>query len=240
MEAKRINKYLAECGVASRREADRMIAEQRVLINGQLAGPGDKVYGSEEILLDGKPVRMTTENVMLAFYKPVGVVVTNKDKHAEKTIMECIDYPQRLTYAGRLDKDSEGLLLLTNDGDFINEAMRSKNYHEKEYVVRLNRSVKRDDLERLSKGIFLKDLEVKTRPCSIKQTGKDTVTMILTQGLNRQIRRMWKAVGYEVISLKRIRVINVELGMLMPGEWREIKGKELEELYQSVGLKIKK
>lgn len=226
----RINKYLAECGVCSRRNADRYIEEGKVTIDGITATLGSRVTGDEDICLEGQLVARVKEKVIFAFYKPVGVVVTEHDEHAKETVMDYLDYPERLTYAGRLDKDSEGLLLLTNDGDFIQAAMKGANGHEKEYQVRLDKEVTKDAVARLSKGIYIKDLQRRTKPCVIEKTGRYTVKMILTEGLNRQIRRMWKAIGYEVKTLKRTRVLNVTLGNLKPGESRQILGYELEKL----------
>ena len=174
--------------------------------------------------------------MVLAFYKPIGVTVTKKDPHAEKKIMEYIDYPIPVTYAGRLDKDSEGLILLTNDGNLIEEMMRGSKKHEKEYLVRLNKEVKEEDIQKLQEGIFIRELNRSTRPCRITKISKVGVNMILTEGLNRQIRRMWKAVGYEVLALKRTRVCNIHLGKLSPGSYRVLEGNELEDLYETVGI----
>lgn len=232
----RLNKYLAQCGICSRREADRLIEEGKVLINGHIALVGEKASANDIIEVDGKKVSNISERVVLAFNKPVGVTVSEKDEHAKVLVSDIVDYGTRLTYAGRLDKDSEGLLLLTNDGDFINKAMKAVNNHEKEYVVTLNKKIKADDIDLLRKGIYLSELEVTTKPCKIRKIDDTTVSMILTQGLNRQIRRMWKERGYSVVRLKRIRVINILLGNLKPGEWRRITGQELKDLYKSVGL----
>jgi 23S rRNA pseudouridine2604 synthase len=163
----------------------------------------------------------------------VGVTCTARDPHADRTLDEAFSYPVRLTYAGRLDRDSEGLLLMTNDGDLIDAMMRGSNGHEKEYIVRTKSRILDADLERFRKGIFLRDLEVKTRPCRVERLGDYTFRITLTQGLNRQIRRMCKAVGNEVKKLKRVRVLNVELGAMKPGEQRRIRGEELEELYRT-------
>lgn len=232
----RINKYLAEHGVCSRRGADKLIESQAVTINGGVATIGQIVSDNDIVLVNGKAVKSNIEKVIVALYKPVGVTVSEKDAHAEKLIMELVDYPDRLTYAGRLDKDSEGLILLTNDGDFINHIMRARNNHEKEYIVTLDKPVNNTHIEKLSKGIFIKELDRKTKPCRIELIGKFSVKMILTEGLNRQIRRMWKVYGYEVVKLKRVRVENIELGMLKPGKWRIIEGNELKELYRIVGM----
>ena len=173
---------------------------------------------------------------VLAFYKPVGVTCTERDPHAEKKIMDLIHYPERLTYAGRLDKDSEGLILLTNDGDLINAMMRGANRHEKEYIVKTDREITPDFLDKMRNGVYLKELDITTRECRIEKTGKYTFRIILTQGVNRQIRRMCEACGVKVKALKRIRVMNILLGDLKPGEWREITGEELEQLRRDSGM----
>jgi len=232
----RLNKYLAQCGVCSRREADKLIEAGRVTINGCIASMGEKALDNDIIAVDGKVVNACEKKVILAFNKPVGVTVSEKDEHAKVLVTDMINYGTRLTYAGRLDRDSEGLLLLTNDGEFINKAMKAVNNHEKEYVVTLNKRINDDDIETLRKGIYLPELKVTTKPCKIRRTDYATVTMVLTQGLNRQVRRMWKELGYNVVSLKRIRVINILLGDLKPGKWREITGQELNDLYKNVGL----
>ena len=231
----RLNKYLSDSGVCSRREADRMIEDGRILVNGMTAGTGMKVSDEDEIIVDGKPLKKKDKKVVLAFYKPVGITCTEKDRHAEQTIRDVIDYPVRVTYAGRLDKESEGLLLLTNDGNLINDLMRSANHHEKEYLVRVNKPITDMFIQRMSEGIYLKDLKVKTRECQVEKVGKFIFRIILTQGLNRQIRRMCASLGYRVDSLMRVRVMNVELGDLKPGEYRRITGDELSQLYRLAG-----
>ena len=179
------------------------------------------------------------KQVVLAFYKPVGVTCTEKDKHAEKIINDYIKYPVRVTYAGRLDKDSEGLLLLTNDGNLIDAMMRGANRHEKEYVVKVNKEITGEFVEKMSAGMYLAELKTQTRPCQVEKVGKFTFRIILTQGLNRQIRRMCKILGYEVTSLKRERVMNIKLGKLVPGKYKEVTGDELEKLYRLAGLQEK-
>ena len=226
----RLNQYIASCGICSRREADRLIETGRVLVNGTAAVPGMRVQGTEEVTVNGRILGGALQKVVVAYYKPVGVTCTARDPHADRTLDEAFSYPVRLTYAGRLDRDSEGLLLMTNDGDLIDAMMRGSNGHEKEYIVRTKSRILDADLERFRKGIFLRDLEVKTRPCQVERLGDYTFRITLTQGLNRQIRRMCKAVGNEVKKLKRVRVLNVELGALKPGEQRRIRGEELEEL----------
>ena len=236
MEATRLNKYLAQCGVCSRREADKLIESGKVFVNGHVADMGCKVIPTDEVRVGKKVLGGRTKTAVLAFYKPVGVICTEKDKYAEKVINDDIRFPVRVTYAGRLDKDSEGLLLLTNDGDLINALMRGTNGHEKEYIVKVNQEITDTFIEEMQKGVYLKELETKTRPCQVEKIGKFTFRIILTQGLNRQIRRMCKTLGYEVTHLKRVRVMNVLLGKLVPGKYREVTGTELEELYRSVGM----
>ncbi len=235
IELIRINKYIASCGICSRRDADKLIESGRVIVNGSKANAGLKVTGHEEIIVDGKVISGPEKKAYLAFYKPVGVTVSEKDAHAEKLIVELIDYPVRVTYAGRLDKDSEGLMILTNDGDLIERMMRGANKHEKEYIVRIDKPVSEELIKRFSEGIYLKDLDVKTRPAKAEKISEYTFRVILTQGLNRQIRRMCEACNANVVSLKRIRIVNIGLDKLKPGEFREIDTEELnrlnEELY---------
>lgn len=227
----RLNKYLADCGICSRREADRMIEAGRVTVNKVSASMGMRVSGTEDIAVDGRLLDKKDRKVVLAYYKPVGVTCTEKDKYAEKTIRDAIDYPIRVTYAGRLDKDSEGLLLLTNDGDLINGLMRASNYHEKEYLVRVNKPVTDTFLQKMAEGVFLKELNVQTRPCQVEKEGKFVFRIVLTQGLNRQIRRMCRALGFDAQGIKRVRVANITIGKLKPGNYRLLTGEELEELY---------
>lgn len=232
----RINKYLADCGICSRREADKYIDSGKVKINGQIAKSGMQVDDKDIVEFDGKQIRSLESKVVLAYYKPIGVTCTENDKHAEKTIVDAIKYPVRLTYAGRLDKDSEGLIIMTNDGELINNMMRGANRHEKEYIVKVDRTINPEFVEKMSKGVFLKDLSQTTRPCEVEIIGKNTFKIILTQGLNRQIRRMCQTLGYNVKSLKRIRVVNIELKNIRSGEYREIKGEELRNLYAKCGM----
>lgn len=236
METIRINKYLADCGVCSRREADKLIQQGRVKINGNTAEMGSRITSEDTITFNGKVLQGKAKNVVLAFYKPIGVTCTEKDKHAEKIINDYIKYPIRVTYAGRLDKDSEGLLLLTNDGALIDGIMRGVNKQEKEYIVKVDKEITEEFLEKMSEGIFLKELKTKTRPCKIEMIGKYTFRIFLTQGLNRQIRRMCGELGVEVKNLKRVRIMNIELGNLKSGTYREITGDELNELYLGAGM----
>ena len=233
----RLNKYLSEAGVCSRREADRLIESGIVTVDGKTAAPGMKVEDGQEVRVGKKVVKSKTEKTVLAVYKPAGIVCT-EDKREKKNIIRFLNYPVRITYAGRLDKDSEGLLIMTNDGDLINGMMRARYAHEKEYKVRVNKEVTPEFIEKMSRGVHIRDkeknLDAVTRPCTVKKTGKYTFSIILTQGLNRQIRRMCEALGYKVDVLKRIRIMNVELGDLKPGQVRELTEQELKELYGTV------
>lgn len=237
MEEIRLNKYLAECGICSRRDADKLIAEGRVCVNGKVAISGQKVQTGDSVYLNGKPIQGQNRKVVLRYYKPVGVTCTERDSHAKYKITDVINYPIRVTYAGRLDKDSEGLLILSNDGELIERIMRGANRHEKEYTVKVNREITPDFLKRMAQGIYLKELDVTTRACTIEQTGKFTFQIILTQGVNRQIRRMCQALGYEVRMLKRVRIMNLTLQGLQSGQYKEVTGEELEQLYRLAGIK---
>lgn len=233
----RLNKYLAQCGICSRRDADRLIEQGGVRVNGAIAVSGQQVDPSDEIFANGKLVQGKKKTVVLAFYKPIGVTCTERDSHADKKIMDIVDYPERVTYAGRLDKDSEGLLLLTNNGDLIQAMMKGANRHEKEYIVKVNKEITDDFLRKMSQGIYLKDLDRKTRECQLEKIGKFTFRIILTQGVNRQIRRMCAACGYQVQSLKRIRVMHITLENLKPGEYRELDEEHVQRLFRDCGLR---
>lgn len=239
MEAMRLNKFLAHCGVCSRREADKLIEQGEVLVNGMIPSPGQSVAVTDEITVSGKRIQGQKKTVVLAFYKPIGVTCTEKDAHAEKVISDLIQYPVRVTYAGRLDKDSEGLLLLTNDGDLIQGMMRGANRHEKEYLVKVNKEITPDFLLKMAQGVYLKELNVTTRQCELEKIGKYTFKIVLTQGVNRQIRRMCAAFGYQVKSLKRIRVMHVTLGNLKPGEYFELPDEDVQRLYHDCGINRK-
>ena len=233
----RLNKYLSEAGVCSRREADRLIESGIVTVDGKTAAPGMKVEDGQEVRVGKKVVKSKTEKTVLAVYKPAGIVCT-EDKREKKNIIRFLNYPVRITYAGRLDKDSEGLLIMTNDGDLINGMMRARYAHEKEYKVTVNKEITPEFIEKMSRGVHIRDreknLDAVTKPCKVRKNGKYTFSIILTQGLNRQIRRMCEALGYKVTTLKRIRIMNVELGNLKPGEVRELTEQELKELYGTV------
>lgn len=232
----RINKYLSEAGVCSRRAADREIESRAVTINDRLAVIGDTVSDTDVVKYKGQVIRPRTEKKVLAYYKPSGVVCT-EDRREKDSYLYHIDYPGRVTYLGRLDKDSEGLLLLSDDGALNQAVMRAKNRHEKEYEVRLDRTVTAEFLRSMEEGVYLPELSVKTRRCRVKKTGADTFTIVLTQGLNRQIRRMCEALGCRVLSLKRVRIVNIRLGDMKPGELRELTAAEERALREAVGQK---
>lgn len=229
----RLNKYISEAGLCSRREADRLIEAGRVQVDGKTAVPGQKVSDNQEILVDGKSIFKEEEMVLLAVNKPRGVVCTTDKRWGDQTVEELIHYPKRVFYMGRLDKDSEGLLLMTNNGEILNKMMRAGNYHEKEYLVRVNRPVTEAFLSGMAKG-GIPVQEQQTRPCKVEKTGERTFRIILTQGLNRQIRRMCEYFGYQVVKLKRIRIMNIMLGDLPTGSYREISREEQEELYRRI------
>lgn len=239
MEQIRLNKYLAHCGVCSRREADRIIEQGKVSVNGRTAETGQLVSAADEIVVCGKRVQENKKTVVLAYYKPIGVTCTERDPHADKKITDMIHYPIRVTYAGRLDKDSEGLLLLTNDGDLIQAMMKGTNNHEKEYLVKVDKEITPDFLQKMAGGIYLKELEITTKSCKLEKIGKFSLKIVLTQGVNRQIRRMCSACGYQVKSLKRIRVMHITLGNLNPGEYMELPAEEVDRLYRDAGLPYK-
>ena len=227
----RLNKFLSEAGVCSRREADRLIESGRVFVDGKRAETGMKVSSAQEIKVGKKVVSKGNEMVLLAVNKPVGIVCT-EEKREKKNIIRFLNYPTRITYIGRLDKDSEGLLLMTNNGDIINKMMRAGNRHEKEYKVTVDKPITPEFIEKMGAGVPI--LDTVTRPCKIRQIGKYKFDIILTQGLNRQIRRMCEYFGYKVTRLERIRVTNITLGNLKPGEYRKVTEKELEELYELI------
>lgn len=227
----RLNKYLSEAGVCSRREADTLIAAGKVTVDGQIATMGMKVTPNQDIRVGKKQVGGKKDMVLLAVNKPVGIVCT-EEKKEKHNIIRFLDYPTRITYIGRLDKDSEGLLLMTNNGDIINKMMRAGNMHEKEYVVTVNKPITPDFIEKMAGGVPI--LDTVTRKCEVEAIGKYTFRIILTQGLNRQIRRMCEYLGYKVTKLKRIRVMNISLGNLKPGEYREVTETEIKELYKLI------
>ncbi len=232
-EGTRINKYLAEAGICSRREADRLVEAGKVLINGNTATNGSRVFEGDDVTVNGKRIKGPEDKVYLAFYKPAGIVCT-AEKQEENNIMDYIDYPVRVTYCGRLDKESEGLLLLSNDGDFMQALMRGANGHEREYLVRVNKPVTDEFISSMEKGVHLPELNVTTKKCRIRKISDVTFTITLSQGLNRQIRRMCRAFDYHVRFLKRVRIENIQLGDMDPGSYRPLEKDELEELKRRV------
>ena len=230
----RINKYLSEAGVCSRRAADREIEKGNVWIDGRKAVTGDRILPGMKVTFCGKEVSPEEEEILIAFHKPVGIVCT-AEKREKNNIIDYIGYPKRIYPVGRLDKDSEGLILMTNDGELMNEILKARNYHEKEYEVTINRPVTNVFLKQMSEGVEI--LDTVTRPCKVKRTGVYTFRIILTQGLNRQIRRMCEECGYRVRELKRLRIMNIHLGSLPTGKYREITGEELSKLEKLAGRK---
>lgn len=234
-EGMRINKFLSAAGVCSRREADRLIAAGKVTVAGETAELGTLVSAGMEVKVNGRRVGAVEElaskkKVLLAVNKPVGVVCTTTDNDRAPNIVELIDYPERVYPIGRLDKDSEGLLLLTNQGELVNQILRCENGHEKEYIVRVDKALTPAFLEKLRRGVHLEELQVTTLPCKAEVRDKTSFSIILTQGLNRQIRRMCEACGYHVISLKRIRIMNISLRNLHSGAFRNVTAAEQKTL----------
>lgn len=234
----RINKFLSETGITSRRGADKFIEEGRVTINGQLAELGSKVQPGDEVHVDGKLIEQPKEEyVYIALNKPVGITSTT-ERHIDGNIVDFVNHPLRIFHVGRLDKDSEGLILLTNDGDIVNEILRAENEHEKEYIVKVDMPVTESFLKKMSEGVEI--LDTKTLPAKAEKISKYTFRLTIKQGLNRQIRRMCQALGYEVRSLKRVRIMNIHLGSLAVGEWRDLTDSERNELFRELDYKPKR
>jgi 23S rRNA pseudouridine2604 synthase len=226
----RINKYLGESGACSRREADALIRAGRVTKNGETAVLGTQVEDGDEVRLDGElvgPARKLARPVYIALNKPVGVVCTT-DRRVAGNIVDYVDHPERIFMIGRLDKDSEGLILLTNDGDIVNEVLRAAHGHEKEYVVTVDREVTEGFVRRMAAGVQLED--AKTIPCQVRKSGPRTFDIVLTQGLNRQIRRMCEALGHRVVALRRVRIMHIRIGKLKKGRWRNLAPEEIRKL----------
>src|SRR6056300_349887 len=224
----RINKYLSEIGYCSRRAADKLIEQKRVTINGELPEMGTKISESDVVAVDGKPVKNQNEKpVYIAFNKPIGIVCTTDTRVEKDNIIDYIKYPKRIFPIGRLDKPSEGLILLTSDGDIVNKILRARNHHEKEYIVRVNKKIEQKFISKMSNGIPI--LGTVTNKCFVEQVGPKTFRIILTQGLNRQIRRMCEYLDYRVTQLKRIRIMNIDLDLPL-GKWRDLRPEELIEL----------
>ncbi|MGQ8336817.1 23S rRNA pseudouridine(2604) synthase RluF [Sunxiuqinia sp. A32] len=228
----RINKYLSEVGFCSRRAADKLIEQKRITINGKVPEMGTKVTPGDEVRVDGKLISEPKDKpVYIAFNKPVGIVCTTDTRVEKDNIIDYINYPKRIFPIGRLDKPSEGLIFLTNDGDIVNKILRARNHHEKEYVVTVNKPVTKDFIKKMGDGVPI--LDTVTRKCFIEQTDKFEFRIILTQGLNRQIRRMCEYLEYRVVKLKRVRIMNVSLDVPL-GKWRNLTKKELKEINRLV------
>ncbi len=233
----RINKFLGSAGYCSRREADRLVGEGRVFIDGNMADMGSRVMPGQKVYVDGKAVVPEEENILIAVNKPRGIVCTTTDKQGANNIVDFLGCDKRIYPVGRLDKDSEGLLLMTNDGELMNNILTGKNEHEKEYIVEVDKNLSDDFERRMSEPMYLKELDKTTRPCRVIKTGEKTFRIILKQGLNRQIRRMCSNLGYKVVKLKRIRIMNIELNDLPAGATRKIEGSEYEKLMNLINKK---
>lgn len=229
----RLNRFLSDAGFCSRREADRLIEAGRVTVDGTKAELGTRVKPGQVVRVGTKVVRQNDRMVLIAFNKPRGIVCTTDRIREKNNIIDYIHYPERIYPIGRLDKDSEGLILLTNDGTIVNHILKASQYHEKEYIVRVNKKITDEFIQGMSKGVPI--LDTVTRPCTLRRIDDYTFSIILTQGLNRQIRRMCEALGYKVTKLVRIRIMNVELGSLKSGAVRKIEGQELKKLYEQAG-----
>lgn len=232
----RINKFISESGITSRRGADKLINEGRVTINGKKAKIGSQVEPGDEVIVDGNPIFIAKNNVYIALNKPVGITCTS-EKSVKGNIIDLVNHPLRINHIGRLDKDSEGLILLTNDGDIVNEILRAENNHEKEYIVSVDKPISPEFLEKMAAGV--KILGTKTLPCEVEQLSKYDFKIILTQGLNRQIRRMCEVLGYEVYRLQRIRIMNIHLNNLPVGQWRDLTKKEKKQLFDDLNYEPK-
>ncbi len=232
----RINKYLSECGYCSRREADRLIEEGQIRINGRPAEKGAQVEDGDEVTVNGRLIKPLAEHTYLAFHKPRGVICTLSDKEG-KSLKDFLKRPGHITYAGRLDKESEGLLLLTDDGDLIDHLMTGRYGHEKEYVVTVKGDLTKEKIVRMQKGMHLEEIGRDTKPCRAWISRDQEFHIVLTEGINRQIRRMCKALHLQVLKLQRIRVENIELGTLQSGDSRKLTKKETEELLRRAGMK---
>jgi 23S rRNA pseudouridine2604 synthase len=226
-KCKRLNKYIADSGYCSRREADRLISEGRVRLDGRVGALGDRVLPGMDVTVDGKRLSGEGEKVYLLLNKPMGIVCT-ADPREPMNVVDYLAYPRRVFPVGRLDKDSEGLLLLTNDGEIVNRILRAAGGHEKEYEVRIDRPVTPEFVQQMSRGVPI--LDTVTLPCRVRRTGERSFNIVLVQGLNRQIRRMCEALGANVTHLRRVRIMNLRLDKLQPGQWRTLTEGELAEL----------
>lgn len=230
----RLNKFISESGYTSRRGADKLIEQKRVKVNGKVAGLGVQVSPGDVVLVDGNRLENSSAEqlVYLVLNKPYGITSTT-EKNVKGNIIDFVNYPLRVFHVGRLDKESTGLIMLTNDGDIVNKILRSENKHEKEYVVSVDKPITPEFLKSMAAGVNIGG--EKTLPCKITQNSKFEFTIILTQGLNRQIRRMCEALGYEVVTLNRIRIMNIHLKNLPIGQWRDLTKKEKEQLFKDLG-----
>lgn len=229
----RINKFLSEVGYCSRRAADKLIEQGRITINGVVPEMGTKVQPGDDVAVDGKSVIQTTQkNVYIAFNKPIGIVCTTDRRVEKDNIIDYINYPTRIFPIGRLDKPSEGLILLTDDGDIVNKILRARNNHEKEYIVSVHKPITAEFIRNMSNGVPI--LDTVTRKCTVEQLGRYEFRIVLTQGLNRQIRRMCEYFGYDVVRLKRVRIMNIQLDV-PEGEYRDLTSEELSELNRLIG-----
>ncbi|MBE5922459.1 MAG: pseudouridine synthase [Lachnospiraceae bacterium] len=228
-EGIRLNKYLSDAGFCSRREADRLIEAGSVTIDEKKAVVGDRVFEGQRVAVKGKQIAPEEEMILLAFHKPVGIECTTDRKNPDN-IVDFIGYHKRIYPIGRLDKNSHGLILMTNDGSIVNHILKASTYHEKEYIVAVNKKITDDFIKKMSAGVYLTELKQKTRPCKVEQLGDCTFRITLTQGLNRQIRRMCQELDYRVVDLKRIRIMSVELGKLKEGTYRNVRKDEIDKL----------
>ncbi len=220
----RLNKFISETGTCSRRDADKLIEQGRVAVNGKLPELGAKVTSADKIMIDGKPLKSKEQFIYIAFHKPVGITCTT-DLKDKDNIINYINYPKRIFPIGRLDKPSEGLIFLTNDGDIVNKILRSENNHEKEYIVTTDKPITAAFIQKMGNGVAI--LDTITKKCFVEQKGKNRFRIILTQGLNRQIRRMCETLDYKVIQLKRVRIMNVDLSNIKLGQWRYLTSNEI-------------
>ena len=236
----RLNKFLSSIGFCSRRQADKYIENGKIYIDDSVAGLGTELYDKQKVYFEKTYIGQIDDlklkqRIVLAVNKPRGIVCTSSDKDRAENIVDFINYPLRIYPVGRLDKDSEGLLLMTNDGSLVNALMKAKNHHEKEYIVEVNKNIDEAFLQAMSGGVYIKELKVKTRKCYIEKISVKSFKIILTQGLNRQIRRMCESLGFKVLSLRRIRIVNITLGKLKTGEYRKLSKTELNTLDSLIG-----
>lgn len=236
----RLNKFLSSIGFCSRRQADKYIENGKIYIDDSVAGLGSELYNKQKVYFEKTYIGQIDDlklkqRIVLAVNKPRGIVCTSSDKDRAENIVDFINYPLRIYPVGRLDKDSEGLLLMTNDGSLVNALMKAKNHHEKEYMVEVNKNIDEAFLQAMSAGVYIKELKVKTRKCYIEKISEKSFKIILTQGLNRQIRRMCESLGFKVLSLRRIRIVNITLGKLKTGEYRKLSMTELDTLDSLIG-----